>query len=69
MLNLRCDHGSEWKLLPLHELRVDERLQLIRRAPQMREDAMPGPEKLWRKPFSGLNNGHVPLCLWLSANS
>jgi hypothetical protein len=23
------DHGAQWKLLPLHELRVDERVFLI----------------------------------------
>jgi hypothetical protein len=25
---VRRDHGAQWKLLPLHELRINERMQL-----------------------------------------
>lgn len=27
---MRCDHGAQWQLLSLHELRVNKRLQLAR---------------------------------------
>ena len=26
---MRRDHGAEWKLLSLHELRINERVQLV----------------------------------------
>jgi hypothetical protein len=26
---VRCDHGAQRKLLSLHELRIDERVQLV----------------------------------------
>ena len=37
---MRRDHGAEWELLPLHELRVDERLLLGSRA--LRRESLAG---------------------------